>query len=185
MSKLFEKFGHIFELSVSYTSRDPRPGEIDGKHYYFRQRDEIIEGITRGDFLESAEVHGNMYGTAKSEIERIQAAGRICVLEIDVQGLQQVYSSSFGSRGRYVCIEPPNHEELERRLRGRGTETEERVLKRLTNAIGEIDELRKMHMDLRIVNSNIDSAFGELTAFVERQFPTHFPEAAKHVSREC
>ena len=113
--------------------------------------------------MEHAKVHGNYYGTSKAAVGDVQAAGRICILDIDVQGVAQVQGQDFPV-GKYIFIDPPSIEELEARLRRRGTETEERILKRIGAARGEIDASRALHWDARVVNNTLEEAYAALKA---------------------
>ncbi len=129
------------EFSVSCTTRTPREGEIDGKDYHFLTRDEFERRIADGEFLEHAEVHGNFYGTLRSEVvERIRG-GRDVVMDIDVQGAAQVRAIEDGAI-RHALVDlfvmPPDERELEDRLRGRGTDDEGTIRLRLRNAIEEM-----------------------------------------------
>lgn len=126
-----------FGFSVSHTTRQPREGEKDGVHYNFTTVDQIKKDIEAGKFIEYAEVHGKYYGTSVAAVEDVQKAGKICILDIDVQGVQKVKKSSLNPI--YIFISPPSREELEKRLRGRGTETEEQIKVRLANASKELD----------------------------------------------
>jgi len=134
-----ETFPDKFGFSVSHTTRGPRPGEVDGKDYHFSDLETVRKEVAEGKFIEHAEVHGNMYGTSKKAVDDVRQAGQICILDIDVQGAQNVKEKSGIEGTRFVFILPPSLEELERRLRGRGTETEEKIQKRMKNATGEID----------------------------------------------
>lgn len=125
-----------FGFSVSHTTRDPRPGEINGQHYHFTDLGTMKRDIDAGLFIESAHVHGNYYGTSHAAVEKVQKEGKICILDIDVQGVQKVKRSTL--QPKYLWVEAPNLEILEQRLRSRGTETEEKILKRLTNAQAEL-----------------------------------------------
>ena len=145
-------------LTVSATTREPRPGETDGTSYYFMSDEEFDQHVEAGDFLEWAWVHGHRYGTLRSEVERVLAAGSSVVLEIDVQGGLSVRASMPDAV--LVFVEPPSVEELERRLRGRGTEDESQIETRLRNARSEMD--RAPEYDVRIVNDDLERACSEL-----------------------
>jgi len=110
---------------VSHTSRAPREGEVDGVHYHFAERENVLAEVAAGRFLEHALVHGNVYGTSLAAVQRVSATGKACVLDVDVQGAASVKRSPLGAV--FVFIAPPSMDELERRLRGRGTETEEKA----------------------------------------------------------
>ena len=150
-------------LSVSATTRQPRPGEIDGETYFFLSREEFDRRIEEGDFLEWADVHGNRYGTLRSAVEERLEAGLSVILEIDVQGaliVQKSYPEAV-----LIFVKPPSFEELRRRLIGRGTESEEQVELRMANA--------KMEMELEgcynysVTNDEVDIAVSELNSIID------------------
>lgn len=122
--------------SVSATSRTPRAGEQDGREYYFRTREEFEQMIAAGAFLEYADVYGNYYGTPLAPIEERRAAGEDILLEIDTQGALNVMERC--PDGTFIFLLPPSLEELQRRITGRGTETEESIARRLAAARDEI-----------------------------------------------
>ncbi|PKY03198.1 guanylate kinase [Aspergillus campestris IBT 28561] len=134
---LFEKHPDTYTLSISHTTRSPRPGEKHGVNYYYVTKDEFRDLIAQDKFVENAQFGDNFYGTSKMTIEEQTAKGKVVVLDIEMEGVKQVRNSSIGAR--YVFIAPPSEEELERRLRGRGTETEDSVLKRLAQAKKELE----------------------------------------------
>ncbi|WP_293760994.1 guanylate kinase [uncultured Aquitalea sp.] len=142
------------ELSVSYTTRPARTGEVDGKHYHFIGQEEFKAMIDRGDFLEYAEVYGNYYGTSVRWLQSRLAEGRDILLEIDWQGADQVRKVFPDAVGIFIL--PPSIEELERRLRGRGTDTEEVILRRLASARSEIDRIGEY--DYIVVNDDFERA---------------------------
>ena len=122
--------------SVSATSRAPREGEVDGREYYFRTREEFEQMIADGAFLEYADVYGNYYGTPLAPIEKRRAAGEDILLEIDTQGALDVMDQC--PDGTFIFLLPPSLEELRRRITGRGTESEESLVRRLAAARDEI-----------------------------------------------
>ena len=151
-------------LTVSATTRSPRPGEVDGTSYYFLSDEEFRRRIAAGECVEWAEVHGHLYGTLVSEVKRLLAKGHSLVLEIDVQGalnVRKVYPDAV-----LVFIEPPSLQVLEERLRGRGTEDEASIELRLKNARHEM-ELADQY-DVRIVNDTVDRAAQELGSVMRR-----------------
>ena len=150
-------------LTVSATTRAPREGEKNGVSYYFMDDSEFARRIENGEFLEWANVHGHRYGTLRAEAERLMAEGSSVVLEIDVQGglnVRKVYPDVV-----LVFIEPPSIGELERRLRGRGTEDESSIELRLANANHEM-ELASLY-DVRIVNDDLERAADELVSTID------------------
>jgi len=149
-------------LSVSHTTRPPRPGETYGRHYYFVERAEFERQIAEGIFLEHAEVHGNLYGTSRTTVQELLAQGRDVLLEIDWQGAQQIRASKPDCVG--VFILPPSRAELERRLRGRGSDSAEVIERRLRNSRGEIAHAHEF--DYILVNDAFDEALDDLQAIV-------------------
>ncbi|MDR1146302.1 MAG: guanylate kinase [Verrucomicrobiales bacterium] len=130
-----------FVFSVSCTTRAPRPGEVDGKDYWFIAPDEFTRRVTAGEFLEHAEVHGSRYGTLRAKVLELVARGTDVLLDIDVEGARQIRARAGGELKKSlvdVFIKPPSTAELERRLRKRGTENEEQIQMRLANAIREM-----------------------------------------------
>ncbi|MBM3288805.1 MAG: guanylate kinase [Candidatus Hydrogenedentes bacterium] len=150
--------------SISATTRKPRPGEQDGREYYFLERAEFERRVAAGEFAEWAEVHGNLYGTLRSELERIRATGKDALLELDVQGMRNV--KRMGVRPVTVFIMAPSFEELEQRLRARGTDSDEVIAVRLNNARNEV--AAKDEFDHVIVNVDIRDAVAELDAIVKK-----------------
>jgi len=126
-------------FSVSCTTRPSREGEIDGRDYYFISREDFESRVQAGEFVEWAEVHGNYYGTLASELVQAESGGLIAVLEVDVQGGVNVIRR-FGGRVLSVFVFPPSMEVLEQRLRGRCTDDEQTIERRLANARGELEQ---------------------------------------------
>ena len=156
---LFAEFGDQIAFSVSATTRAPREGEIDGKHYFFISRQEFENRIANNDFLEYAQFAGNCYGTPKSYVLSLLEQGKNVLLEIEVQGAMQVMERMPECVSIFVL--PPSFEELERRLRGRGTESEEKVRARLETARGEIAYAPRYQY--QIVNGeDVDAAYQQL-----------------------
>ncbi len=151
-------------FSVSATTRSPREGEVDGKDYLFITHDEFRRRVDAGDFLEWAQVHKNCYGTLKSEVARMRAAGRDVLLDIDVQGGLQL--KQRGEEGLFVFIAPPSMQVLEQRLRGRGTNSDEDIAVRLAAAQAEMD--RRGEYDVVVVNDEVERALDELQQVITR-----------------
>jgi guanylate kinase len=160
-ARLLQEDKHV-QLSVSYTTRAPRPGEIDGRDYHFVDKATFIGMLERGEFLESAEVHGNHYGSSESWIRSQRAAGNDILLEIDWQGAQQVrriFSDTIG-----IFILPPSIAELERRMRLRGKDSEEVVRRRLGVAADEMSHAAEF--EYVIINKDFEEACRDLIAVV-------------------
>lgn len=150
------------DLSVSYTTRAPRPGERDGVDYHFVSRDAFLEMLKRGEFLESAEVYGNFYGTSQNWISQENAKGRDILLEIDWQGAMQV--RRLFPQCISVFILPPSLQALEQRLKGRGTDDPAVIARRLA-AVRE-DVAHVAEFDYVIINDDLNEALHELNALV-------------------
>ena len=146
-------------LSVSATTRPPRPGEVNGRDYYFLSREEFERRAAAGEFLEWCEVHGrDWYGTLAEEVASGLAAGRWVLLEIDVQGALKVVAQRPGAIT--IFLSPRSLDELERRLRGRGTESEERIARRLATAQAELAQAERYQH--QVVNDTVDRAVAEI-----------------------
>jgi guanylate kinase len=151
-------------LSVSYTTRSPRTGELNGREYHFVDRKTFEAMLERGDFLESAEVHGNRYGTSQKWIEQARAKGLDIMLEIDWQGARQVRKAFADAVSIFILPPPPALDELERRLRGRGQDSEEAIQRRLRDAREEIEHVAEF--DYVIINKEFEEARRDLAAIM-------------------
>ena len=152
-------------LSVSATTRAPREGEVDGVNYYFVDREEFMAMAEAGELLEWAEYSGKCYGTPLASVLEHIELGKQVILEIDVQGGFQIRDKVPDAH--LVFIEPPSIEELERRLRGRGTEDEATIKRRMEAA--QLELSHKMEYDIQLVNDDLDVATAELVAYVNEQ----------------
>ena len=156
--RLLEKHPEVY-LSVSATTRDPRPGEVDGIHYFFWSPEQFDDAVKDGDMLEWALVHGrNRYGTPRSAVEAARAEGRAVILEIDLEGARQVRSSMPDAR--FVFLAPPSWDVLVERLVGRGTESPEEQERRLETA--RVEMAAEEEFDVTIVNDDLDEAVDAL-----------------------
>ena len=149
-------------LSVSYTTRAPRPGEQDGREYHFVDPATFLSMLERAEFLESAEVHGNHYGTSEKWISDARASGRDIVLEIDWQGAQQVRRVFPEAVNLFIL--PPSMAELERRLRTRGKDSDDVIRRRLINAREEMAHVAEF--DYVIINNEFETAKQDLAAVI-------------------
>jgi guanylate kinase len=150
------------DLSISYTTRAPRPGEHDGKDYHFVSREAFLEMSARGEFLESAEVYGNLYGTSQIWISNEVGKGRDILLEIDWQGAAQV--RRLFPECISIFILPPSMEALEQRLRGRGKDNDAVIVKRMAAVREEVAHIAEF--DYVIINDNLNEALRELNGVV-------------------
>lgn len=157
VSRLLARHPRIW-LSVSATTRAPRPGEVEGESYFFLSREHFERQVAAGGFLEWAEFAGNLYGTPREPVERQLAAGRPVLLEIELEGARQV-RSSFPA-GFQVMLQPPSLEELERRIRGRGTDAEAAIQRRLERAREELAAAAEF--DATLVNGDLELALADL-----------------------
>ena len=149
-------------FSISVTTRQPRPGEIDGQHYYFVNRDKFEQMVAAGELLEWAEFAGNYYGTPRLAVERQIEQGRSVILEIEVVGARKIHST-FPAALR-IFILPPSLAELEQRIRGRGQDSEEAIARRLNRAEAEIDAADEF--DVQIVNDDMEEALQKIEAAI-------------------
>ncbi|MBE0613405.1 MAG: guanylate kinase [Burkholderiales bacterium] len=160
-AKLLEDDRDVY-LSVSYTTRAPRPGEVDGRDYHFIEKAQFMRMLERGEFLESAEVHGNHYGTSEAWIREQRAAGHDILLEIDWQGAQQVRRIVPDTIGIFVL--PPSIAELEQRMRRRGQDSEDVVQRRIAVAADEMSHAAEF--EYVIINNDFEEARRDLAAIV-------------------
>lgn len=168
VKKLIEKHPDV-RLSVSCTTRAPRPGEVDGVNYHFVSEERFRELIDGDAFYEWAHVHQNHYGTLKSTVQKELSEGHDLILEIDVQGCLQAMAQDSSVTG--IFVSPPSRENLEQRLRGRGTETEESIRVRLNNVASEVAQAYKyhyviIHQDWSVVPNALEIAAEEVYAII-------------------
>ena len=164
------------KVSVSHTTRDMRPGEVQGQHYHFVAVDEFKQLIDEGAFFEWAEVFGNYYGTSRHAIEAQLAQGIDIFLDIDWQGARQVKKLMPEAVGIFIL--PPSREELERRLIGRGQDSDEVIAKRMQQAVSEMQHHDEY--DFLVVNDEFDQAVGEITAIIAANRLDQGRQAEKH-----
>ena len=153
------------QVSISHTTRTERPGEKHGEHYFFVSKEEFRGMIERDAFLEHAEVFGNYYGTSRETIEQVLASGVDVFLDIDWQGAQQIRKRMPQARSIFVL--PPSKDELDRRLRGRGQDSEEVIAKRMAQAVAEMTHFAEY--DYLIVNDDFDLALSDLKTIIRAE----------------
>ncbi|KAJ2557488.1 guanylate kinase [Coemansia sp. RSA 1933] len=165
LKRLFTEYPSEFGFSVSNTTRKPRAGEVNGKDYHFLSDEEFVAAIERNEFIEHAQFSGNRYGTTIQAVKDVADSGKTCILDIDVQGVRSVKATDLGAR--FVFVAPPSDEELERRLRSRGTDDEPSILKRLQAAKAELEYgNQEGSCDIKVINDDLDAAYSKLVGFI-------------------
>ncbi|XP_031419170.1 guanylate kinase isoform X1 [Clupea harengus] len=161
LKKLLKEFDGVFGFSVSHTTRNPRPGEENGRDYHYVTREVMQTSIDNGEFIENAVFSGNMYGTSKAAVQHVQAKNLICVLDIDMQGVKNIKRTDLNPI--YISIQPPSMQELEKRLKDRKTESDESLKKRLQAASVDMELSKEPGLfDVVILNNDLDEAYGKL-----------------------
>lgn len=163
--KGFLKKNPEFGLSISYTTRAMREGEVDGVNYFFVSKEEFLQGVSNDEFLEWAEFSGNFYGTKKTFVEKSLNKGKDLILEIETQGALQIKKKM--PEAVLIFIAPPSYQDLEMRLRNRQTESEEAIQKRLDFVKMELEN-SKMY-DYKIVNDELEDAIIELERIIQTE----------------
>lgn len=174
-------------FSISATTRSPRPGEQDGREYYFRSRAEFEEMIRTGQMLEHAEVFGNFYGSPRGPVEEAMREGRDTLFDIDWQGGQQIRNSALGRDVVSIFILPPSIAELEKRLRGRAQDSDEVIAGRMAKSRDEISHWAEY--DYVLVNDDLDATFARLLKILEaerlrRDRQPHLADFVRGLNRE-
>ena len=162
VKKLLEEDKNIW-LSISATTRSPREGEVDGKHYFFLKQKDFKNLIKEDGFLEWAEFAGNLYGTPRAEVQKQLSIGKKVLLEIELDGARQIrktFKDAF-----QIFIAPPSFKELEKRIRGRATDSEDDINRRLERAKYEINS--QSEFDAIVINDDIDNALYELRRLIK------------------
>jgi guanylate kinase len=167
ISRLDKEFPGRFGFCVSHTTRPPRQGEVADVHYHFTDHSTMNEMKARKEFLETAHVHGNIYGTSFAAVEVVKSRGKICILDIDVQGV-----NSLKEDGRlnalYVFLKPPSIEALEKRLISRGSESPTRITLRMNNARVELKAIEEPEKwDVILTNDNLEDCYAEFKTFLK------------------
>lgn len=162
------KYFPSLDVAISATTRGARPGEVNGREYWFLTRDEFDTKLAAGQFLEHVEFAGNRYGTLLSEIDRLHDMGRHVILELELNGALAVEEGSMAST--LVWIESPDFEELERRLRSRASDSDAEIARRMDVARSQVDA--KAHFQYVVVNDDQTRAIAELHQIIERELAT-------------
>ncbi|CAF0752085.1 unnamed protein product [Didymodactylos carnosus] len=168
ITKLFKEYPTAFAYSISHTTRSPRPGEQNGKEYHFVQRDEMEKMLKNNEFLESTEFSSNLYGTSKKAVEDVANTGKICILDLDKQGVKNIKKTDLNAT--YIYVSPPSYEILEKRLRDRQTENESAIEKRLQEAKESIEFSKEPGVYHHIVvNDNLEVAYNFLKGLLIKE----------------
>ncbi|KAL5005977.1 hypothetical protein ScPMuIL_017135 [Solemya velum] len=163
--KLFDEFHDCFAFSVSHTTRAPRPGEVEGTDYFFTSREEFDKMVQEDAFLEHAQFSGNRYGTSKKAVEEVQNTGRLCILDVEVNGVRSIKKTDLNAR--FIFIKPPSFECLRERLKGRGSESETSLNKRMETATEALEYASVPgSYDHVIVNDVLDVAYEKLKGII-------------------
>jgi len=170
LKKMMADFPDSFGFSISHTSRNPREGEKDGVDYHFSNKEQMQAEVDQGLFIESATFGGNMYGTSKRAVRDVAEQNKICILDIDEQGVKNLKSITDISP-LFCFIKPPSVEILAERLKSRGTETEESFNKRMATAKSAIDYADSGAYDCVVVNDDLDRCYAEFLAFLKNKYP--------------
>ncbi|WP_278932299.1 guanylate kinase [Moraxella osloensis] len=166
-------------VSISHSTRKPRPGEIDGQHYHFVSREIFADMIKKGEFLEHAEVFENYYGTAKSTVEFMLSNGLDVILEIDWQGALQV--QKLRPDATTIFILPPDRQSLRQRLSNRGQDSQEVIERRLAGSVNEMSQY--VNFDYVVINDNFDVALAELKSIIIANRLTLAKQQERHAGR--
>uniref|UniRef100_A0A3B4FEP4 Guanylate kinase n=2 Tax=Haplochromini TaxID=319058 RepID=A0A3B4FEP4_9CICH len=168
LKRLMKEHEGVFGFSVSHTTRNPRPGEEDGKDYHFTTREAMQEGIDKGEFIEHAEFSGNMYGTSKASVEDVRAKNLICILDVDIQGVKRIKETDLNPI--YVSIQPPSMDHISILFLDRQTETEESLQKRLEAARVDMELSKEPGVfDAVIINDDLEKAYEELKEILDEE----------------
>ena len=167
LTKMLMAWDDTMRFSVSATTRKPRPGEVDGREYFFRSREEFEDMVAAGEMLEHAEVFGNFYGTPKAPVEANMRDGHDTVFDIDWQGGQQIRSSSLGRDVVSIFILPPSIIELDRRLRARAQDSDEVIAGRMAKSRDEISHWAEY--DYVLVNEDLTDTFERLKTILQAE----------------
>lgn len=165
IKRLFAQYPDTFGFSVSHTTRTPREAEVDGVHYHFVPKETFIDLISQNAFIEHAQFSSNYYGTSKKAVEDVASKGRVCILDIEMEGTKQVKLSTLPAK--FIFIQPPSIEALRARLEGRGTESASSLQKRLDQAAKELEyaALPGSH-DKIIVNDDLERCYDEFHSYI-------------------
>uniref|UniRef100_A0AC35TL81 Guanylate kinase n=1 Tax=Rhabditophanes sp. KR3021 TaxID=114890 RepID=A0AC35TL81_9BILA len=169
LTRAMKEYPDVFAFSVSNTTRQPRSGEEHGVHYWFTPHDKMEQMIEKDKFLEYAVFGSNTYGTSKRAVEDVQKTGKICVLDVELQGVKNIKASHLNAK--FILIQAPSLVDLEARLRARNTETESSLAARLKHAQEDSEAINKdpLLFDTVIINDNLEKAYNEFILAIEEE----------------
>lgn len=170
ITRLMKEFPLIFAQSCSHTTRLPRAGEVSGFKYFFTTKEKFEENIAKNGFLEYVKYNDNYYGTAKQTIQDVIASGRICIVEIEIKGAKNVHGS--GMDCNFFFMLPPSVDALVARLKGRGTETDDVIEKRVNIAKEELAEAEKVNFFTKMVNDDFEKFYQEFLKYLKKTYPS-------------
>ncbi|PID82987.1 MAG: guanylate kinase [Clostridiales bacterium] len=163
ITEIVRNIDENISFSVSATTRLPRKGEVDGKHYYFIDKEQFLDRLNKGEFLEYNEHFDNYYGTLKSEVDKFLSQGKDVILDIEVVGAKKLKDS--GVKAIFVFVLPPSLNELKRRIKNRGSESEEMLEKRIERALMEVSYIN--HYDYYVINENLEQSSNDLLNIIK------------------
>lgn len=170
ITRLLKEFPHIFAQSLSHTTRAPREGEVQGFKYIFTTKEKFEEEIAQNGFLEYTQYNGNYYGTSKQAVMDVINSGKICIIEIEVQGAKNVHNSSLDCN--FFFMAPPSFESLRERLVKRNTETPEKIESRLAISKKELEESASLTFFTKMVNDNFDEFYQNFHGYLKEKYPS-------------
>jgi len=173
LTRLLSEYPSSFALSVSHTTRAPRQGEVNGVSYHFTDVDSMLAQVADGKFIEHANVHGNYYGTSIASVTTVMQSGRLCLLEIDIQGVLAVRKVE-SLKPRCIFVRPPTFADLAQRLEARGSESAATTQKRLDTAREEMDFFytHRHIFDADLINEDLEASYQQLIALIRKMYPT-------------
>ncbi|CRG99500.1 guanylate kinase, putative [Plasmodium relictum] len=170
IKKLLNEFPHFFRFSVSCTTRKRREKEINGVDYYFLNREDFEEKIKKNYFLEYDNYANNLYGTLKSEYDKAENEQKICLFEMNINGVKQLKTSEHIKNAIYIFVKPPSNDILLNRLKNRNTENESQINKRMEELKRELDEANKIDFNFYIINDELEKTYEELRNFLLKSY---------------
>ncbi|RNF26047.1 guanylate kinase [Trypanosoma conorhini] len=186
LGRLLKDFPDRFGYSVSHTTRPPREGEENGREYHFSDRATVERMQDEDEFIELCEVHGNLYGTSAKAMAAVRDTGKVCILEVDIKGVQKIRDKE-SLNALYIFVTSPSMEELRERIRKRGADNEEVLQRRLRTAEEELRfvEENPTFFSHIILNEDLDAAYEELHRILEEAFETCNMRGLRRISREA